>query len=246
MMKMATGRDHTGFRVVLIVVMPLILIVFLGSQMALQQVVRKSAAYTAMPEVTQVAVLRTLPPGTAVLLKGRISRAACCGDANDLVVYQERPADGRDVRFREAFNPHFPEIELALPDGPVRILPRLESEHVIQHAHHIVTLGGRQQSGFRLGDVVTVQGQWQADQTALSTLKEVTGITGMDKAGLLSEWQLAIRNVTWVSRLAGLLSALGMVMFMWRVRQWRAHHRAEESKTCMNQTTKSVPATSLS
>lgn len=248
-MKTTPGRSRQGLDSVLMIAVPLIFIVFLGSQMALQQVVRKSATYMDMPEITQVAVLKSLPPNTDVMLRGRLVAVVTDApdpEANDLIVYQERPADGREVRFREVFNQHFPTIEMALSDGRVRMIPRPESAYVIQHARHVVTMGDRQRSGFRLGDVVTVQGRWQPEQAALPVVTGVTGMTGIDKAALLSEWQLAIHDVKRVSLLAGLLSIWGIVMLILRVRQWRASRRAEETKTWAHRTTKDVPATSLS
>ncbi|ETW94804.1 MAG: hypothetical protein ETSY1_33275 [Candidatus Entotheonella factor] len=219
--------------------MPLVWIAFLGTQMALQQVERKSATYREMPEISRVAVLQDLPPNTSVMLRGRIAAPAV---SDGLIVYQERPAEGREVRFREVFEAHFPAIELALSDGRVRVIPRPESDYIIRHAHHTVTIGDRQRSGFRPGDVVTVQGLWQPER--LPVLTEATGMTGIDKASLLAEWQRAIRNVTWVSRLTGVLSILGLGIIILRVWQWRTSHRMEENKTW--RTTKAVPATETS
>ncbi|PON16932.1 hypothetical protein C2W62_15880 [Candidatus Entotheonella serta] len=208
-MNTTQGRSRQGLIVVLMIAMPLIVLVFLGSQMALQQVVSKSATYQDMPEITEVASLRHLPPNTRVMLRGQLVSGAGSAD-HDLLVYQERPADGREVRFREVFEPHFPVMNIALSDGLVRIVPRPESTYVIRRPHHVATVGDRQRIGFRRGDVVTVQGKWQPDQAGLPTLTDATGIMGMDKASLFSDWQRAICNVTWVSRLAGLLSVLGM------------------------------------
>ena len=99
-----------------------------------------------------------------------------------------------------------------------------------------------QRSGLRPGDMVTVQGRWQPDQAGVPVLAGVTGITGIDKAALLSEWCIAIRSVKWVSCLAGLLSVLGMVMLILRLWQWRANACTKETKTWMHQTTKDAPA----
>jgi hypothetical protein len=248
-MKTTLERLRKGLSSVLMMAMPLLFMVFLGSQMALKQVGHKLASYRDMPEITAISVLKRLPPDTEVLLRGRLLSAVTDVpelEAKNLIVYQEHPANGREVRFQEVFNPFFPALEIALSDGRVRMTPLPESANVIQHPHHSVTIGDRQRSGFRRGDLVTVQGRWQRDRVAMPVVTGVTGISGIDKASLLSEWQAAICNVKRVSFLAGLLSALGLVRLILRVRQWRVYHRAEEKQAWRHRITKDVPATSLS
>ena len=241
-MKTRRGLNRSGWNTALLIALPLMVMVFLGSQMALKQVASKSSVYVDMPEITQIAALRRLPPGADVMLRGRIVAADDAG--SDLVIYQERPADGRAVRFREVFDQRFPAMELALADGRARVRPRPESKYIMRHAPHLITVGDRQQSGFRAGDVVTVQGRLQLDQDGVPMVVDVAGVNGRNKAELLSEWQEATRQVTWVSRVAGLLSALGLLVVILRMRQWWVYDRAKEAKTWRRQTTKAAPAAS--
>ena len=146
-MKTRRGLNRSGWNTALLIALPLMVMVFLGSQMALKQVASKSSVYVDMPEITQIAALRRLPPGADVMLRGRIAAADDAG--SDLVIYQERPANGRAVRFREVFDQRFPAMELALADGRARIRPRPESKYIMRHAPHLITVGDRQRSGFR-------------------------------------------------------------------------------------------------
>ena len=242
-MKTMRGPERHGWDTALLIALPLIVLVFLGSQMALKQVASKSRSYLKMPEITEMEALRRLPLGADVMLRGRIAAADEVADSN-LVIYQERPAKGRAVRFREVFSQRFPAMELALADGRARIRPRPESTYVIRHAPHLVTVGDRQRNGFRIGDVVTVQGRFQLDEDGLPIVADVAGVAGRNKADLLSEWQAATRHVAWVSRLAGFLSVVGLLILALRARQRRVYHRAEETQTWRRRTAKEVNATS--
>jgi hypothetical protein len=224
-MRNATPRSRwvTG---TLIFFTPIMCVFFLGSQMALSQVKRKFEAYGSIPEVTHVTELVTLPPAKVVMLRGRISEASCqlspC--AADpaipaLLIYQERPTDGREVRFQEKFVHVLPRFVLDLPDGHVVISPSPTRQHVIQHTLHTVSHGDRQLTGFRLGDVVTVQGQWQPGQMTSPTLVEVTGITSSDKQSLMQDWQTALQKVRWARNLLGFLTGLGIVVLIAQLRR---------------------------
>jgi hypothetical protein len=232
MMMKAAARQSRKWNSLFMIGLPLIFMVFLGSQMALRQVSRKSAVYQEIPEITQAAALRRLPSGTKVMLRGRLVRDVClastCGTDSpepNLIVYQERPADGRAVRFQEVFDQHFPAMELAMSDGRVQIVPRPESAYIMQHAPHVVATGDRQRIGFRPGDMVTVQGRWQPNQAAaLPMLTDVTGIMGIDRAALFAAWHSAVRQVTWVSYITGLLSVAGLLTLVLRVWKLQLSH----------------------
>jgi hypothetical protein len=68
---------------------------------------------------------------------------------------------------------------MALPDGVVTVVPGQQREHVIRGELHTISDGDRLRTGFRVGDSVTVQGQWQPQPRP--ALIEVTGITSADQ-----------------------------------------------------------------
>ena len=103
--------------------MPLLGIGFLASHMAFSQVAGKFEHFQSIPELTRLADLQTLRPETIVMLRGRLSQFGCASSscASDaLNIYQERPAEGREVRFREAFEQSFPKAVVQLVDGRVK------------------------------------------------------------------------------------------------------------------------------
>jgi len=206
------------------------LIVFLGSQMAYSQVKSKFEAYQNIPEITTLAELENLPVGQLVMLRGRISEATPLHNGtltSDLIIYQERPTDGREVRYQEEFPLIFPEFVMELPDGTLPIIPSLTREHIIQNELHTVTDGDRQRTGFRIGDVVTVQGQWQSP-----ALNEVTGITSVHKQALLAEWEIAFQQVRWARNGSGLLTLLSIALLVLQLRRAKAIKKeAEEWQT---------------
>ena len=162
-------RHSNWFTGAMIFFMPVLLIFFLASQMAYGQVKGKFEAYQAIPELTRLSALANLPAGQVVMLRGAISPAnqdhSQDPAAPDLIIFRERPAEGREVRFQEEFPLVFPEFVLDLPDGPVVISPSQTRERVIHHEIHTVTIGDRQRTGFRPGDMVTVQGEWRRGQS---------------------------------------------------------------------------------
>lgn len=205
-----------------ILAMPVMLVFFLGSQMATSQVRNTYKAYDTIAEITRVQQFAALPEETVVMLRGRLLDLSCqpsvCKEPA-LLVYQERPQPGRELRFQEAFAQRFPPFVLELEDGHVTILPDESRRRILQHELHTVADGDRQRAGFRHGDVVTVQGQ--VSHTAVPTLREVTGISGRDKQQLMQEWQRAFRKVVWLRNLAGLLSGVGIVGLIVQLRRWR-------------------------
>lgn len=225
--------------------MPVALIFFLGSQMAYSQVKNKFELYQSIPQVTRLSDLETVPAGQVVLLRGRIARATALENSADtegeLIIFQERPAAGREVRYQEEFPLVFPEFVMNLPDGRLNILPSQSRERVIQHELHRVQRGDRDYTGFAPGDMVTVQGQWQPAAGAIARLNDVTGITGADKQSLLREWELAFRQVSWVRNGLGLFTALSIVLLIIQLRRTRLNRNANEEATWPNQETKRVP-----
>lgn len=210
----------------LIFSMPIMLVFFLGSQMAYSQVNSQFETYQNITEFTSLDQLATIPTGQVVMVRGQIV-VSPPNSATNLVVFQERPTEGREVRFGEEFPLVFPEFELGLKGGQIKISPSLTRERVIQHELHSVPQGDLTATGFRPGDLVTVQGEWQP---ASATLNEATGITGADKASLMAEWQDAFQIVSWVRNGLGLLTLAGLVLLVVRVRQ--ARNKPIVDETC--------------
>ncbi len=213
----------------LIFSMPVMLVFFLGSQMAYSQVKSQFETYQNIPEVTRLADLASIPAGRVVMLRGQIAAPLMSAAGSGLLIFQQRPAQGREVRFGEEFSLVFSEFSLQLPDGLIKIRPSLTRERIIQHELHTVSSGEDRLTGFRAGDTVTVQGEWQP---ATTTLFEVTGITGANKSGLMAEWQEAFQKVGWVRNGLGLLTLLGLILLMVRLRQARINPPAVESEAC--------------
>ncbi len=223
--------------------MPVLLIFFLASQLAYSQVKGKFEVYQNIPEVTRLSELERMPAGQVIMVRGRIpkKRAQVAeamgpggeGVAAGLIIFQERPADGREVRFREEFELVFPAFVMDLPDGHLAIMPSLTRERVIQHEGHTVADGDRQRTGFRPGDLVTVQGEWQPGQ--VPNLSEVTGITGVDKISLVTEWEEAFGKVSRVRNGLGLLTLLSVVLLGGQLRGIKANKvtQAEEPEACV-------------
>jgi hypothetical protein len=234
----------------LIFFMPVLFIFFLGSQMAYSQVKGQFEAYQAIPEVTRLSELAMLPANQVVMLRGQMMAASCvpakasaCDHGSDLLIFRERPAEGREVRYQEEFQQLFPEVGLELADGAVVIQPSLTRERIIQHEPHVVSAGDRQYTGFRSGDRVTVQGQWQPGQPPV--LVEVTGITSVDKTQLMLEWQAAFQKVGWARNGLGGLTLLGVVLLIaqWHRTKDKANSKDEEieEETWQPQETKTAP-----
>lgn len=220
--------------------LPIILIFFLGSQMAYSQVKSRFEEQQAIPEITQLSDMKTLPEESVVMVRGKISEASPHKGPQEigLVVYQERPLDGREVRFREEFNLIFPQFILDLPDGSLPVLPSTTREHVIQNELHRVPVGDREYTGFRVGDTVTVQGQWQS-----GALTEVTGITSVNKQAFLAEWEAAFSKVRWVRNGLGLLSLLGVILLTIQIYRMK-RGKSEEADTWQNPKTTTAPTAS--
>lgn len=234
-----SGNWFTGLMIFL---MPVILIFFLGSQMAYSQVSSKFEAYRQIPQISTLAELEQVPAGQTVLLRGQIA-AATPADGPGLVVYQVRPAEGREVRFQEEFPLVFPEFDMALPDGAVAIIPSLTRERVIQQELHTVSGAEYRWTGFKPGDTVMVQGIWQAETAALPALYDVTGITGGDKASLLAGWQQAFQTVRWVRNGLGLLALLSLILLVVQLRRRKTGPPAGKEEEWQPPTTKTVATT---
>ena len=246
-------RRLTWLSSALLVAMPLLSIGFLASHLAFSQVAGKFERYQSIPELTRLADLQTLQPATIVMLRGRLSHLACpsgpCASGSHLddgIIYQEHPAEGREVRFQETFRQVFPPVVMQVPDGTVVVSPSTKRDPVLRHVHHTVLHGNRGRSGFRVGDVVTVQGQWQPGRTP--SLVHVTGITGIGKQRLIADWQRALRQVAWARNGFGLLTVSGILIVIVRRRRARARslsHRVG-AKTWHRRNAKNAPITSRS
>jgi hypothetical protein len=218
----------------LILLTPLMLFFFLASQMAYSQVQSRFADYQNITEVTQAADMAGLSAGETVFVRGRLSEATCrlaspsvCDyqPAGGLIVYQERPAGGREVRFQEKFNQFFPSFVLDLADRQVIVVPSSQPEHIIRAEPHRVLEGDRELTGFKVGDAVLVQGQWQPGEKP--TLRGVTGISGGDKQSLMAEFETGFQLVGWARNIFGLLTVLGLFLLISRRRRLRQKQTEE-------------------
>lgn len=234
----------------LIFFMPVLLIFFLGSQSAYSQVKGKFEAYQNMPEITRLSELTALPSGQVVILRGQISEAtprrALDLIAPDLIIYQERPTAGREVRFQEEFPLVFPEFVMALADGSLVVSPSQAEEHIIQGELHTVADGDRVRTGFRIGDTVTVQGRWQPQVGP--TLIDVTGITSADRASFMADWEKVFRWVGWVRNGLGLLTILSLIILIVQLRRIKRQPASPaetanevEGEVCPPQTPETIP-----
>jgi hypothetical protein len=197
----------------LIFFMPVLLIFFLGSQMAYGQVKGQFDQYRAIPQAHTLAELAVLPAGQTVLVQGVIAVVPPANPAG-LLIYQVRPVAGREVRFQEEFPLVFPAFTLTMPDGVLPVEPSLTRERVIQHEQHAETAGETRRTGFKPGNTVLVQGTWQA-----GALVEATGLTGASRAALLAEWEQSFRWLGWARNGLGLLTVAGLVLLGRQVRR---------------------------
>lgn len=230
----------------LVFFMPILLVFFLGSQMAYSQVKGQFETTQTIPEFTRLSELLDIPDGQVVMLRGRIAPESCrwviCQTDSDLIIFKERPAGGREVRFREEFPQHFPKFVMSLPDGQVAILPSSTREHIIQDELHISIAGDRERVGFRVGDVVMVQGRWESRSLLL---RETTGITSLNKQQFIHEWQTAFQKVSWARNGLGLLTlfslALGIVQFRRINAGGKTGYIQVEEEEWLHQKTESAP-----
>ena len=214
----------------LIFLMPVTLIFFLGSQMAYGQVKNQFERYQDIPQVSTLSELRAIPAGQVVMLRGLMAesppRQGATATTPDLTVFQVRPATGREVHFQEEFPLIFPEFGLELTDGPVTIVPSSTRERVIQHELHRLGDEEYEYTGFRPGDRVMVQGQWQPDGSP--ALIEATGISGGDKASLMVEWQRAFQKVSWARNILAALTVAGLSLLLGQLRRGRGNYSPQE------------------
>ncbi len=222
---LVNGRWLLG---VCILAMPVLLVLFLGSQAATSQVRHTFAGYYGIPEITRWQDVTAVPQNTVVMLRGRLLDPACRETVcSDLLVYQERPAPDRAVRFQETFGQSFPAFILALDGGNVVVAPEPVQQRIIQHTQHTQTSGDRQHVGFRHGDVVTVQGQ--VTHAPDPVLREITGISGHDKAQLMQEWQRAFWQMSWLRNLTGLGAGVGLLGLIVQIRRLRRASTIQEA-----------------
>ena len=133
---MAKSRFKQGWlTITLIFLVPILFIFFLGSQMAYSQVNSRFERYRNIPEASRVSDLEAMATGQVVMLRGKISQAVGQQDvaqaSSDLLIFQVRPADGREVRFQEEFPLIFPDFVMELSDGAITIHPSSTRERVI-------------------------------------------------------------------------------------------------------------------
>lgn len=210
----------------LVFLTPILFIFFLGSQMAYGQVSRQFERYQDIPEATSLSALQALPAGQVVMARGQIAEATEQPES-DLLIFQVRPAGGREVRFQEEFPLIFPEFVLALPDGTLAVQPSSTRDQVIHDELHRVTAGEYELTGFRVGDAVTVQGQWQPTAGAVPALLDVTGITGGDRRSFIAGWAQNMRQVRLARNVLGVLTLVGLVILIVRLRRPRSERLGE-------------------
>lgn len=250
----------------LILSMPIALVFFLGSQMAYGEVQRHYTTYAALPEYTSAAELQTLAAGTTILLRGQIAdpatlapllpAAAVEQPTGPLLVYQERPLEGREVRYLEEFPLIFPPLALTLAGGTIIVQPSATNAPTISHERQRVAIADREFTGFQVGDTITVQGKWQpaTAEQSLPRLVDVTGIAGVEKAALQAEVQAALQKVRLARDGLGLLTLAGIVLLVIRLYRQRRHlqpalqagqlgEEQEETKEWRPPTTETAPTT---
>lgn len=225
---------------VLLLLTPVTLIFFIGIQSALGGVTSQFEDYQNIPQVTQLAQLSNLPAGTKVLVRAQIKAAA----ASDLIIYQERPTPGRETTYEELFAQVFPQFELVLTDGLLPALPSQTRDRVIQHELHTIPAGDRVHTGFKVGDTVMVQGQWQPG--ADPALIEVTGITSLDKEQYLAEWRADFQKIEWLRTGLGLFTVFGIIVLVLQQRRNRINPPAAEDEVWPAQTSETAPTASQS
>ena len=221
------GNWLTAF---LIFLLPVTLVFLLGSQMAYSQVKAQFETYKNIPQINSAAELNAQADGTIVMVRGQISANTPLpveAGASGLVVFQERPAEGRETSFGEEFSLIFPSIVLELPDSPTNmaltVIPSEERERIIQAELHSVPDGDRRRTGFKVGDTVMVQGEWQSGSG--SALVDVTGITGGDKTMLMAQWTDAFTVVSWVRNGLGAATLVSLIALAVQWRRTRNNKR---------------------
>lgn len=232
----------------LIFFMPILLIFFLASQAGYSQVKSRFEEYRQIPEITSLAALQEQPNDEVLMLRGQIAPETCqptpCAP-DDLIVYRERPAEGREVRFREEFDDIFYGFVMSLSDGgSVIIVPHGEYEPIILEELHAIPAGDYLLTGFQVGDTVTVQGKWSSEASDVSALIDVTGITGGDKQSLIADWEQSFQQVSWARNILGALTGLGIIFLIIQLRRSRRNNNHEETEEWHppTTTTKAPPA----
>lgn len=219
----------------LIFSMPIALVFYLGVQMAYSEVQSEAESYAALAEYTKMAELQSLPAGATILLRGQIAELASSqarlpaasteaeAPVGPLLIYQERPLDGREVRFLEEFPLVFPAITVQLADGNVVVESNADDARTISHELHEITIDDRKFTGFQAGDTIMVQGKWQPTTAGqrLPMIVEVTGVSGADKAALQAEVQAGLQKVRLAKDGLGLLTLAGFVLLIIRVYRQR-------------------------
>lgn len=190
--------------------MPIFWIMFLGGMMARGQVKGEFTTYQAIQEYSSLSALNAVPQDQVVMLRGKIVDGPSPDYANGLVIYQERPLNGRELRFQEEFPLVFPSVTLGLVDGTVTV--EAAEGRVIAHELQRVEdkARDREYTGFRKGDEVTVQGKWQAQ----AQLKEATGITSQSRAAIMAEGQYAFDRLDTICTVLGILSIVPLMLFV--------------------------------
>lgn len=203
--------------------MPVLLITFLGFMMARGQVKSEFDHYQAIQEYTSLSALSAAPAESVVMVRGRIAEGPSPDWADGLVIFQERPLAGRELRYDEEFPLVFPEFTLQLSDGALLIEPG--DAQVISHetARVADAVQKREYTGFRLGDEVTVQGNWQGIVAGTQAmLPNASGITSLDRAGVIADGQDAFHQLDIYAMVLGILSLLALVLLimqLWRNRE---------------------------
>ncbi len=218
----------------LIFFMPILLVVTLGSQMAYSQVRGRFDAYQDIPEITTLANLTNLPAEQVVMLRGTLVSADTDVQPGGLLIYQERPAEDRDARYKEEFHLIFPEITIALSDGQIAVQPSETRERVIQYEHHDVPAGDWHYTGFQAGDEILVQGQWQPG--AQPALIDVTGVSGIDKASLMTIWADSFEKVAWFRNIFGSITLLSIILLVIEIRRNRREKQDDNVIVPISQT----------
>jgi hypothetical protein len=215
---------------------PVFLIMFLGTVLAHAQVKGEFTATKDVKEFTSLAALESVPEGEVVMLRGQIAEGPALDWAGGLVVFQERPLDGRETRFLETFPLVFPTFYLQLADGAMPVQPSVEHEPVILHELQRIVdePRDREYTGFRIGDTLTVQGTWSPESASSEpALVEATGLSSIDRAGIIGEGETAFQRLNTIRLVLGALTLIGSILLFiqWRrVKAQEALDQTEESE----------------
>ncbi len=194
---------------------PVLLIMLLGTFQAQGSVFAGHEKYKDAPYVTSIAELEEIEDGTLVLVRGVISmnNPPYLEDMVDpeMIVFWEVPANGQKPTPEQADAKVFPDLNLTLEDGDVRLLVDPEGV-VIEEEPASVRNGDNNRVGFRRLDTGMVSGEVQRMDGDV-VVAEVTGITGETHAEFLDRLESPVGYFKAFQRIVAVLTVLSGIWF---------------------------------